>query len=164
MKVVARHFRWQLQSGSPSAHPPASLSTARPAMRIATNRPRQGTPKCKLVTAGIIVKMSSHRLQAMCVRPKGESECLCIPDGRLSVTNPSGTTSARRQASQRTAPMLSFPVWALGQLQRRQRISKEMARSGSSIMIVAAWPPKRRHATASGNRRSHANDDHQYDE
>jgi hypothetical protein len=48
---------------------------------------------CKLVdsdTAGIIVKMSSRRLSAACVRPKGESECLWIPDSRLSVTNPSG--------------------------------------------------------------------------
>ena len=48
---------------------------------------------CKLVdsdTAGGVVKMSSHRLSAACVRPKGESECLWIPDSRLSVTNPSG--------------------------------------------------------------------------
>jgi hypothetical protein len=47
---------------------------------------------CKLVnrdTAGIVVKMSSHRLSAACVRQKGESDCLWIPDSRLSVTNPS---------------------------------------------------------------------------
>jgi len=48
---------------------------------------------CKLVnsdTAGVVVKMSSHRLSAACVRPKGEPDCLWIPDSRLSVTNPSG--------------------------------------------------------------------------
>jgi hypothetical protein len=59
---------------------------------------------CKLVnsdTAGVLVKTSSHRLSAACVRPKGESECLWISDRRLSVTNPSGGTSARLQASQR---------------------------------------------------------------
>ena len=48
---------------------------------------------CQLVnsdTAGVVVKMSSYRLSAACVRPKGETECLWIPDSRLSVTNPSG--------------------------------------------------------------------------
>jgi hypothetical protein len=48
---------------------------------------------CKLVnsdTAGILVKVSSHRLSAACFLPKGESECLWISDSRLSVTNPSG--------------------------------------------------------------------------
>ena len=48
---------------------------------------------CQLVnsdTAGVVVRMSSHRLSAACVRPKGESDCLWIPDSRLSVTNPSG--------------------------------------------------------------------------
>ena len=48
---------------------------------------------CKLVnsdTADVVVKMSGYRLSAACVRPKGESDCLWIPDSRLSVTNPSG--------------------------------------------------------------------------
>ena len=47
---------------------------------------------CQLVnsdTAGVVVKMSSHRLSVACVR-QGESDCLWIPDSRLSVTNPSG--------------------------------------------------------------------------
>ena len=47
---------------------------------------------CKLVnsdTAGILVKVSSHRLSAACFRPKGESECVWISDSRISVTNPS---------------------------------------------------------------------------
>ena len=49
---------------------------------------------CKLVnsdTADVVVKMSSYRLSAACVRPKGESDCLWITDSRLSVTNPSGS-------------------------------------------------------------------------
>jgi hypothetical protein len=49
---------------------------------------------CQLVnsdTAGVVVRMSSHRLSAACVRQKGESDCLWIPDSRLSVTNPSGS-------------------------------------------------------------------------
>ena len=48
---------------------------------------------CQLInsgTAGVVVKMSSHRLSAACVRPNNESECLWISDSRLSATNPSG--------------------------------------------------------------------------
>jgi hypothetical protein len=49
---------------------------------------------CQLInsdTAGVIVKMSSHRLSAACVRPKGEPNCLWIIDSRLSITNPSSS-------------------------------------------------------------------------
>ena len=42
-------------------------------------------------TAGVVVKMSSHRLSGACVRPKGEPDCLWIIDSRLSVTNPSSS-------------------------------------------------------------------------
>jgi hypothetical protein len=61
---------------------------------------------CQLInsdTAGVVVKMSSHRLSAACVRPKGESECLWISDSRLSVTNPSG-----RHYGPRSAPAHTF--------------------------------------------------------
>jgi hypothetical protein len=47
---------------------------------------------CQLVnsdTAGVVVKISSHRLSGACVRPKGEPYCLWISESRLRVTNPS---------------------------------------------------------------------------
>ena len=49
---------------------------------------------CQLIngdTAGVVVKMSSHRLSSACVRPEGEPYCLWISDSRLGVTNPSSS-------------------------------------------------------------------------
>jgi hypothetical protein len=48
---------------------------------------------CQLVdsgTAGVVVKMSSHRLSGACVRPMDKPYCLWIIDSRLSVTEPTG--------------------------------------------------------------------------
>jgi hypothetical protein len=54
---------------------------------------------CQLVDsgmAGVVVKISSHRPSGACVRLKDKLCCLGIIDSRLNVTEPSGTTDARR--------------------------------------------------------------------
>jgi hypothetical protein len=48
---------------------------------------------CQLVdsgTAGIVVKISSHRLSGACVRPNDKPYCLWIIDSRLNVSASSG--------------------------------------------------------------------------